>query len=76
MVFCVAVEGLLPVLLTGFVPLNEPEGLAVVLPDVPVPLDGRPVAGLPAEVAGFLLVVGRPCDAVPVEGLGAVTVWP
>ena len=50
MVFCVVVDGLLPVLLTGFVPLNEPEGFTVVLPDVPVPLDGRPVAGLPAEL--------------------------
>ena len=76
MVFCVVVDGFADVVRVGREPLNEPEGLAVVLPDVPVPLDGRPVAGLPAEVVGFLLVVGRPCDAVPVEGLGAVTVWP
>lgn len=70
------VAGFPPVPLTGFVALTETEGFAVFLLDVPVPLDGLFTVGLLTGVAGFLFVAGLPCDVVPVEGLGATTVWP
>lgn len=69
----VIVAGLLPVLLTGFVPLNEPVVLPVFLLDVPVPLDGLLVVGLLVVAEGFLAVVGLPCDVVPVAGFFVVT---
>ncbi len=65
----VVVAGFADVVRVGRDPLNVPDGFAVVLPAVPVPLDG-------VVVVGLVVVVGRPCDTVPVEGLVVVTEWP
>lgn len=80
----VVVAGFADVVRVGRDPLNVPDGFAVVLPAVPVPLDGVVVVGffvgvvgfLPVVVVGLVVVVGRPCDMVPVEGLAVVTEWP
>ena len=80
----VVVAGFADVVRLGRDPLNVPDGFAVVLPAVPVPLDGVVVVGffvvvvgfLPVVVVGLVVVVGRPCDTVPVEGLVVVTEWP
>lgn len=80
----VVVAGFADVVRVGRDPLNVPDGFAVVLPAVPVPLDGVVVVGffvgvvgfLPVVVVGLVVVVGRPCDTVPVEGLAVVTEWP
>lgn len=78
----VVVAGFADVVRVGRDPLNVPDGFAVVLPAVPVPLDGVVVVGLlvvvgflPVVVVGLVVVVGRPCDMVPVEGLVVVTEW-
>lgn len=65
----VVVAGFADVVRVGRDPLNVPDGFAVVLPAVPVPLDG-------VVVVGRVVVVGLPCDTVPVEGLVVVTEWP
>ena len=80
----VVVAGFADVVRVGRDPLNVPDGFAVVLPAVPVPLDGVVVVGffvgvvgfLPVVVVGLVVVVGRPCNMVSVEGLAVVTEWP